>query len=239
MLIASKNRYVPTAVNMTVLQGDDGMYYYLHRALYDQCVVLHELYNTNLTGYYKLITDSDVTPANVMTFAAHTPAPLAILAPFLSFVTKSEELTTIEDMCGAISAMSMSVDFHRMLRVPSTVRQSIKFSLSVREEYKIQWDRFFAETPTLDEVSYSKRAVRVDATPIPAERPRATAPSVDDDIVIAPEDVPDGEEADALRELLASLQDGSVFETDEPEAPVQQSAGSTKSGFSMLKGMVQ
>ena len=52
MLVRSKTRYVPTAVNMIVLQGEDGTYYYLHRALYDQCVVLRDQYINLLPSFY-------------------------------------------------------------------------------------------------------------------------------------------------------------------------------------------
>ena len=49
--------------------------------------------------------------------------------------------------------------------MPATVRASIKFSLSVREEYRVQWDRFFVETPTFEQV-YSGEAHTVRSAPI-------------------------------------------------------------------------
>ena len=44
MLIYSKNRYVPTDVNMMVIRGveDDG-YFYIHRYLYDQARAIQTL----------------------------------------------------------------------------------------------------------------------------------------------------------------------------------------------------
>lgn len=221
MLIVSETRYVPTAVNMIVLQGSDGKYYYLHRSLYDQCVVLRDLYSTNLPSYYKFLGVGTELSEQCKRYAEAVPEPLDILAPFLTFVSGVEELETIEEMCGALSSMSMSIDFRRILKVPTAVRQSVRFSLSVREEYRIQWDRFFSETPTLEDVSFGRRT----DTPAP---PAAPAPP------------PDPEQQQALNELDALLSGiGSSTGEEEEEEPEEEEEQEPKprSGFDLLRGL--
>ena len=152
MLIVSEERYVPTAVNMMVLQGADEMFYYVHRSLYDQCAILHDLYGEHIEGLYRLLGWEAEIPDVCEDFYLEAPNPISILAPFLTLIGDCGALEDIEEMCGALSSMSMSIDFRKMLKVPMQVRQSVKFSLHVREEYRVQWDRFFSETPTYEEI---------------------------------------------------------------------------------------
>lgn len=166
MLVVSEKRYVPTTVNMMVLQGEDGLFYYMHRSLYDQCVLLYNTYGTRLDGAYKQLgfEKSENAPLPCRKFTEQAPEPVKILGPFLSLVTGCEALDSIEDMCGAITAMSMQLNFNKLFRVPADVRSSIRFSLSVKEEYKVQWDRFFQETPLLEQVSYSSTNISMPIT---------------------------------------------------------------------------
>lgn len=239
MIIASKTRYVPTAVNMVILQGEDGMYYYLHRSTYDQCVILRDQYIHLLPSFYKLLGLEEGHPAVCDEFMEKAPEPLDILGPFLSLITGCEELDNMEDMCGALSSMSMTVSFRNMFKVPAAVRQSIKFSLTVREEYRIQWDRFFLETPTLEQVSF---------VPVPvSERPAASATSqvvLDDDDGELQEVTFVGDGSYDMDDLLGQLDQASAGsgssggdsrdedeDEDEPEVP------KGKSGFDMLRGL--
>lgn len=233
MLIRSTNRYVPTAVNMIVLQGTDGMYYYLHRSLYDQCVVLRDQYINLIPSFYKLLGFEDTHPSVCDEFMKSVPEPLDILAPFLALISGCEELDNLDDMCGAISSMSMTVDFRKMFKVPAAVRSSIKFSLSVREEYRVQWDRFLMETPTLEQV-YSAQ------TPVPS----VSRPLTQDESVAIVEE--DGEavevtytgesyDMDDLMSMLdAAEEEAEADEELEEEEEVKPKA---KSGFAMLRGM--
>lgn len=237
MLIVSKTRYVPTAVNMTILQGSDDLFYYVHRSLYDQCVVLDDLYASKPEMLYRQLGIEDGTAPEVCErFTAALPRPLNVLVPFLLLVSGYEELDTVEDVCGALSSMSMSLDFRRLFKVPPAVRSSIKFSLSVREEYKVQWDRFFQETPTLDQVSYSQHRE------VPVAAPVSTAPvtvvSEDDDDDFDPEAI-----MAAMRERDAAFMEDSsptTFTHTEEDTEEEEAAEEEKpvSGFSLLKGML-
>lgn len=161
------------------------------------------------------------------------PEPIDILAPFLALVTGCDELDNLDDMCGAISSMSMTVDFRKMFKVPAAVRSSIKFSLSVREEYRVQWDRFFLETPTLEQV-YSAQP------PVPAVS-RPLTP--DESVAIVEEDgeavevTYTGESYD-MDDLMSRL-DAISGESEEDEEPEEEEEvkPKAKSGFAMLRGM--
>ena len=98
MLVVSETRYVPTAVNMLVLQGDDGMYYYLHRSLYDQCVILRDAYFNLLPSFYKLLGMEEQHPQVCDTFMEIVPEPIDILGPSRT-VTSSIQSRTCVGRC--------------------------------------------------------------------------------------------------------------------------------------------
>lgn len=235
MLIVSKTRYVPTAVNMIVLQGKDDYFYYLHRSLYDQCVILRDQYLHLLPSFYKLLGFDGAHPAVCDTFMERAPEPMDILGPLLTLVTGCEQLETIEDMCGALSSMSMSIDFRRMFKVPVQVRQSIKFSLSVREEYRVQWDRFFLETPEFAQISL--RMVRTQGPMEARERGEIQLPEEED----INEIVYTGDVAYNMDDLLAQMNEWEEAEkeVDGAEAPSAEKEveETPKSGFAMLRGL--
>lgn len=233
MLIRSNIRYVPTAVNMIVLQGEDGVYYYLHRSLYDQCVVLRDQYIKLLPSFYKLMGFENEHPAVCDVFMKAVPEPLDILAPFLSIINRCEELDNLDDMCGALSSMSMTVDFRKMFKVPAAVRSSIKFSLSVREEYRVQWDRFFMETPTLDQMSYSHQAT---TTSTHEEMGDVTE---DDEEDLEVTYVGGDYSMDDIMSMLGDAEEGasSVIAEETQEEHEEEAKPKVKSGFDMLRGL--
>ena len=94
MLIRSDTRYVPTAVNMIVLQGEDGAYYYLHRSLYDQCVILRDQYIGLIPSFYKLLGFEGEHPKVCDTFMESVPEPLDILPPSLASLRTVRSWTT-------------------------------------------------------------------------------------------------------------------------------------------------
>lgn len=154
MLVVSDKRLVPAQINTIVLQGEDGLYYYLHRDLYDQLVILSDNYKYGeiIIALVKSLAGDSIKafedqPQTVQDFYARVPWPLKAAAPFLNMVDRVDELTDFEDQCGALSVLSMSVNLRRVPTVPKEMRASLRFSLHVREEYKPQWDRFFQENP--------------------------------------------------------------------------------------------
>ena len=150
MLVVSNKRLVPVQINTTVLQGDDGNYYYIHRDLYDQLVILADAYDNG--SRIDLITktllgEDKPLPENLQGFFDTVPMPLKLATPFLLLVKDAEKLQTIEDMCGALTVISMSINLRRILKVDKSIRAAVTFSLHVTEEYRTHWDRFFQENP--------------------------------------------------------------------------------------------
>ena len=233
MLIVSETRYVPTAVNMMVLQGSDDLYYYVHRSLYDQCTVLYDLYGQNIEALYKLIGWEKDVPAVCGEFYLEVPEPLSVLAPFLTLIGGCEELEGVEEMCGALSSISRSIDFRKMLKVPMQIRQSVKFSLHVREEYRVQWDRFFTETPTYEEVDfahnrYDRDFDEEDYQDTVDDNPYANATFIGDDVAL-----PSPEEFAALGAAVTV----DTEPTPEPTPTPTPTASTTPSGFDLLRGL--
>lgn len=140
MLIYSKKRYTPTDINMMVIAGNDG-YYYVHRALYDQAVILHDMYKDNISGLVDILKPGAEITESIHRFVTEVPAPINVLGAFLILV--KEDITSLVDMVGAIHVMSGPLDLRKMITVPIEMRQAIQFSLSITEEYQPAWDRFF------------------------------------------------------------------------------------------------
>ena len=140
MLICSAKRYYPTDVNMLVLDKD-GLYFYVHRSLYDQAVILDDMLSRiGIDEMCMKIKRSKPVPM-VYDFIAKAPKPISTLGCFLVLVT--EPLTDFIDMCGAIHVMSGPLNFRLMIDLPVELQNSIQFSLSVEEEYELSWDRWF------------------------------------------------------------------------------------------------
>ena len=146
MLIYSKERLVPTDVNMMVIKdkSNEG-YFYIHRALYDQAVIINDIYSDDFSMLIESLTNSKESRSDVDFFLENAPVPINALAPFLLLI--KEELTEFVDMIGALHVMSGPLHFRNMLKIPFAMRNSMpSFSLSIREEYQLAWDRFMQNT---------------------------------------------------------------------------------------------
>jgi hypothetical protein len=146
MLIYSTKRLVPTDVNMLVIRAKDNIgYFYIHRALYDQAVVINDIYGEDPKMLIKAITNKDESRDDVDYFLENAPSPINIFGPFLLLV--KEPLTEFEDMIGAIHVMSGPLHLRNMLKIPFEMRNMMPtFSLSIKDEYQLAWDRFFQTT---------------------------------------------------------------------------------------------
>lgn len=149
MLYCSKSRLVPTNINLMTLESKDEMYYYVHRSLYDQAVILSDRYKDkekelmDMIGTYK----SDDVPECVSYFHLVVPEPLNILGYFLALVDQFDLLSAdIEVLCGTIHQMSSAINFRKLISMPKEIRAQVQFSLNIQEEYQLSWDRFFQES---------------------------------------------------------------------------------------------
>lgn len=209
MLIFSKERFVPTDVNMMIIAAkDESGYFYVHRSLYDQAVILSDIYGEEFPTLIRAITGKEDSRSDVDKFFEEVPAPLNVLGAYLLLV--KSELEDIVDMIGAIHVMSGPLHFRRMLQIPFEMRNvTPSFSLSIKEEYKLAWDRFFKNTiPYSDDLYFRSEVVNpmngVATTVVPTED---TLSNVGDDGV---------EYADPLEALLFGSGDD-LFDLDESE----------------------
>ncbi|MFD0671949.1 hypothetical protein [Cohnella sp. GCM10027633] len=141
MIVASKERYLPTMVNTIVLaQGE--WYYYMHRDVYDQAVVLTDRYD----GYESLAEAIGCARGDnggaAKWFYDAAPKPLRVLAPFLNLVDGPLE-EDVELCCGVLHVVTAMINVKGFPGKPPEVRKSVAFSLTIREEYEWAWERFF------------------------------------------------------------------------------------------------
>lgn len=156
MLIYSENRYISTETNMMIIRSrDNNGYYYVHRGLYDQAVVLSYLYKEDYKELCEVLTGNEGSREDVDLFVETLPTPLNILGCFLLLV--EEPLEDLVDMVGAIHVMSNSINFSKLVGLPAEVRANVVFSLSIREEYQLPWDRFIKESIPWTEDFYLRR----------------------------------------------------------------------------------
>lgn len=143
MLVYSDKRYIPTDLNVMVIEDSVGKYYYIHRLLYNSAVILNYKYKGQITELAQLIAgpQGNSERFDVQIFYDKVPNPINILAPYLLLC--NEAFDDLQDMVGALHVMSNTIDFVKYIAVPYEARVTqLDFSLSIREEYKLGWDNF-------------------------------------------------------------------------------------------------
>ncbi|WP_138755927.1 hypothetical protein [Paenibacillus sinopodophylli] len=140
MLVVSKERYLPLSINMLVLYAQE-RYFYIHRDVYDQALILSERY-TDLTELGTLVGGYDMNHDTVQWFYEHAPKPIHILAPYLTLID-GEIDKDLELCCGVLHVITSLIQVRHFIEKPLEVRRRVTFSLSIREEYEMAWDRFF------------------------------------------------------------------------------------------------
>jgi len=139
MLIACKERLLPVTVNTLVLLKDD-FYFYIHRDVYDQAVILSDRHK-ELNELVDLIGKSDLNHETVQWFYSNAPKPIHILAPYMYLVDGPID-PGMEECCGVLHVISTMIHLRNFLTKPPEIRKSVSFSLTIKEEYEMAWDRF-------------------------------------------------------------------------------------------------
>lgn len=250
MLIVSNDRLIPTTVNTITLQGEDGTFYYVHRNLYDQAVVLTDLYGDDPIVLWSGLGFNPLNkPQTVQMYEQTVPTPLRVLAPFLMYIKDVDKLDNIEDLCGALSVIAMQFSMRRMPQVPKELRAAVQFSLGIREEYKVHWDYFFQDTPTYEEVmeNRSPHAVSRVKPPAPHVVYEKGADGESHPVEIEFTDDPNIDLDAALDDMINAAAmaaiGGSADDDAEPAAPSGSSGSApkpqpaAKSGFELMKGL--
>lgn len=190
MIIYDTQHWVPTDINMLTIAGTDDDYYYIHRALYDEAVVLDYLYHDDIPKLIYAITGQYESREDVDYFMENTPRPLSIFGPFLLLVKDLVE--DYSDMVGAIHVMSGPVNLCKMVEIDPAMRNTPKYSLSIKEEYELAWNRFFQTV-----IPYSPDMYTSGGSPM-----NGTMTSTVDDGEYDPANMTDDEVDDALWALL-------------------------------------
>ncbi len=236
MLVFNEERLVPTDLNVLVFaMEDESGYFYIHRSLYDQAVILNDLYRDNVSELIQTLSGDTQIRDDVEYFMSKAPEPISILGPFLLLV--KEPIDTFIDMAGALSVISMQCDLRNMIRVPAEVRASLKYSLHIKEEYQLSWDRFLASSipykkPVLLS-PYEQTPVATTEQPVAVNDPAAPVVTVNEkgEEVI---DLTDAfEEFDALfasssedgKDAEVASEESSAEETKAPETPPKKLSG--------------
>ncbi|QMV40494.1 hypothetical protein [Cohnella cholangitidis] len=140
MIIASKERYMPVVINTLVLTKGE-WYFYIHRDVYDQMVILSDRFEKP-ESLAELIGGSRINEETVRWFYEQTPKPLNILAPYIQLIEGTIE-KDMELCCGALHVISAMINLRGFILKPPEVRKSVSFTLSIKEEYELAWESFF------------------------------------------------------------------------------------------------
>lgn len=216
MLIYNEERFVPTEVNMLVIRGRNNVgFFYIHRSLYDQAVILNDIYGEDIEMLIEAITGNTDTRDDVQFFLENAPTPINIFAPFLLLV--KEPLTEFKDMIGAIHVMSGPMNFRKMLKIPFEMRNTPTFSLSIREEYVLAWDMFLQNV-----IPYSTELYMRDRNEVrPMNGVQTTTVEVEDGLSNVGDD--GVEYADPLEALLFGAGDD-IFDLDDEDEETDEEA---------------
>lgn len=150
MLVISEKRYFPSTVNTIVLSKND-LYYYVHRDVYDQSVVLSDRHN--LESLSTVIGIKEEGTEIVSWFYENAPSPINILAPYL-YLVEGEISKDMEECCGVLHSITAVINVRRFITQPAELRKSVTFSLSIKEEYELAWERFFMEAIPYESRNY-------------------------------------------------------------------------------------
>lgn len=170
MLIYSPTKLQnPIGVNTIMLEDKDNHYYFVHRTLYDQAVILKHTYGENIPMMeFVLGIDTEKPVSDVVQYFLDTaPSPLNILAPFLTLVEKYEDLPqNMRTLCGVLHVISRQISLLNYLKVDQSLRASVTFSLSIIEEFELDYERFFQESTTHVTVDTAPPAVHDDSNDV-------------------------------------------------------------------------
>jgi hypothetical protein len=210
---------------MTVLEGKSGGFFYVHRSLYDQAVILHDLYGAQPESLRVLIMGDTKQPASVY-FFENAPEPINVLGFFMDLVSGDIPIeSNLVETCGVIHVISMSVNMRRLLKVDSKLRQSIRFSLSIKNEYRLLWDRFFAEAQPFGQEVVRKYPVPTGGVYAPS-KPEESEP-VEDIAAL------EAEIWSSIENAMKAAEEGATEDTK--EAKEEAAEENDKSGLNVLK----
>ena len=208
MIVLSEERYIPTFPGIITLQDSDGVYYYVHKSLFEQAVIIEDRYGESLDTLKKQIGGNPDYVA-IQKFVEYVPRPINIMGYFLALL--SEDIEDFTDIVGAMDAMSSAVNLRNLIKQPESIRQTIRFGMSIKNEYKDSWDHFIKTCYSYDQVQEAlngnfKQPVQVQVAPPPTPY-YGGIPYVTPAPVPEPEVEEEDEEVDPLADFLSKMDD--------------------------------
>ncbi|QUI25109.1 hypothetical protein HZI73_23665 [Vallitalea pronyensis] len=169
MLVASRDRFLPTVINTLVLSKND-YFYYIHRDVYDQAVILADKYTKESL---MSIIEPQHNLSAIHYFYEQAPYPIHILAVFLGIVDSglSEDM---EVLTGALHVITAATNIKSYVEVNKELRKTLQFSLYIQEEYEMAWERFF-----ITSIPYDERHTAPVQEVLPVEAPAHSEPTMD------------------------------------------------------------
>lgn len=140
MIVASETRYVPVTPGYLTMQDSEGLYYYVHRTLFEQAVVMQDRYGEDIDTLRNQIGGNQDFVA-IEKFVEYVPKPINIMGYFLALL--QEDIEDFEDIIGAMDVISTALNLRNLIKQPASIRQSVSFSVSIQNEYRDAWDLFF------------------------------------------------------------------------------------------------
>lgn len=141
MIVLDEKRYLTLNPGYITLQDEEGRYYYIHRLFYEQAVVINDRYGTNIQALTEQI-GGHLEFTAISQFVETAPKPISIMGYFLALL--EEDLEDYDDIVGALDIISTAINLRRFIKQPKEIRQSVSFSLSVKEEYTDIWGMFLS-----------------------------------------------------------------------------------------------
>lgn len=149
MIVASETRYVPVTPGYIILQDTEELYYYVHKTFYEQAVVIEDRYKDNIETLQRQIGGNPDFVA-IQKFTEYAPRPINIMGYFLALL--ADDIEDYEDIIGAMDVIGTALNLRNLIKQPESIRQSVSFSVSIRNEYQDTWDLFFQNCYEYDEL---------------------------------------------------------------------------------------
>ena len=215
MIVLDEKRYLTLNPGYITLQDEEGRYYYIHRLFYEQAVIISDRYGTNISALTEQIGGHPEFTA-ISQFVETAPKPVSIMGYFLALL--EEDLEDYDDIVGALDIISTAINMRRFIKQPKEIRQSVSFSLSVKEEYTDIWNMFLT-TQCCDYDDFTS-AITDRGTPVRKKKSHVEDVDDEDD-----EDIDDLTEDDVM--AMFAEAEAKAYETIEAEKE-QESAAEAK-----------
>lgn len=199
MLYNSFERVVPLQTNVMVLEHETNGYFYVHRSLYDQAVIMRDKYKESGVDLLVDLIGGNSNFKCIEVFNNSVPEPLDILGYFLALLR--EDVDDFKMMVAGIHIISATLNMRRMLLMPKSIRSSVVFSVDYLDDYNVSYDRFFKDSVTYSDLLNHNRVEY-----------RTTTTLEDDEEIEEDEDVFDFE---------SLLNDPTIFDRVEEEESVE------------------